>query len=185
MKKLDRVKEDHEKRILQLAKAQLNDERKAQLIEFNCQVVDKAINFLKKSVDSGLNIDEINAMIKEAKDKGLQVASLIKGIDMKNKSFLIELTDPYDGDDQDAGHDGDHNNDVDDKFPKPKQKKKWPERVSIDMSCSAYANARKYFDKKKMASNKEMKTIKSSNKALKSAQVKTNKLMKDVISATD
>lgn len=172
MKKLDRVKEDHQKRILQLEKAQANDERKAQLIEMNCHLVDKAINFLKKSVDNGLSLDEINTMLKEARDAGIQVAQLIKGIDMKNKSFLMELTDPYE-ESEDTTPD---QNDI----KPPKQKKKWPERISIDMNCTAYSNARKYFERKKVASTKEQKTIKSSGKALKSAQVKTNKLMKEV-----
>lgn len=159
-----------------MAKAQLNDERKAQLIEYNCQLVDKAINFLKKSVDNGLSIDKINDMLKEARESGIHVAQLIKGIDMKNKTFLMELTDPYEDTNDDDNVADDGNGD----FKPPKQKKKWPDRISIDMNCSAYANARNYFEKKKVASTKEQKTIKSSGKALKSAQVKTNKLMKEV-----
>src|SRR5690606_6747079 len=45
-------------------------------------------------------------------------------------------------------------------------------KVDIDLSQSAWANARRYYDEKKVAAVKEVKTIQSSGKALKNTERK-------------
>lgn len=52
--------------------------------------------------------------------------------------------------------------------------------VDIDLDLSAWANARKYYDLKRSAAKKEQKTIDASQKALKSAERKTQQTLKDV-----
>ena len=55
-----------------------------------------------------------------------------------------------------------------------------PSKVDISLELSAYGNATKYFVERKHAKRKEDKTIEASGKALKSAQIKTAKAMKEV-----
>lgn len=52
--------------------------------------------------------------------------------------------------------------------------------IDIDIALSAYGNAKKYFDQKKHASQKERKTIDASSKALKSAEKKTKQVLKEM-----
>lgn len=52
--------------------------------------------------------------------------------------------------------------------------------IDIDLDLSAWANARKYYDQKRTAAKKEQKTIDASQKALKSAERKTQQTLKDV-----
>ena len=53
-------------------------------------------------------------------------------------------------------------------------------RIEIDLGLSAYGNAKAYYDSKKEATRKEMKTIDASKKALKSAEKKTMESLKDI-----
>ena len=55
-----------------------------------------------------------------------------------------------------------------------------PVAIDIDIALSAYANAKKYYDHKKHASQKEKKTIDASSKALKSAEKRTKQVLKEM-----
>eukprot|EP01135_Chromosphaera_perkinsii_P006471 Nk52_evm1s514 gene=Nk52_evmTU1s514 len=57
-------------------------------------------------------------------------------------------------------------------------------QVDIDLSLSGYANARKYYDTKKIAAFKEKKTMDVTEKAMKSAERKTKEALKEVAVAT-
>lgn len=57
--------------------------------------------------------------------------------------------------------------------------------VDVDLSLSAFANARKYYDQKRSAARKEQKTIESSGKALKSAEKRTQQTLKEVKTLTN
>lgn len=53
--------------------------------------------------------------------------------------------------------------------------------IDIDLSLSAFSNARKYYDLKRNAAKKQQKTIESQSKAFKSAEKKTKQTLKEVI----
>lgn len=55
-----------------------------------------------------------------------------------------------------------------------------PTPIDIDIALSAYSNAKKYYDHRKHASQKEQKTIDASSKALKSAERKTKQALKEM-----
>uniref|UniRef100_A0A3B3QMV0 NFACT RNA-binding domain-containing protein n=1 Tax=Paramormyrops kingsleyae TaxID=1676925 RepID=A0A3B3QMV0_9TELE len=52
--------------------------------------------------------------------------------------------------------------------------------VDVDLSLSAYANAKKYYDHKRNAAKKEQKTVEAAEKAFKSAEKKTKQTLKEV-----
>ena len=60
----------------------------------------------------------------------------------------------------------------------------WPRAVwainSLDLSLSAFGNAKAFYDSKRAAADKESKTIDASKKALKSAEKKTNESLKNI-----
>jgi len=62
----------------------------------------------------------------------------------------------------------------------PYEEDEKPTSVDIDIALSAYGNARKYYDQKRLASTKEQKTLDSSGKALKSAEKKTKMALKEM-----
>ncbi|XP_033735846.1 nuclear export mediator factor Nemf-like [Pecten maximus] len=165
LKKLDNVKKDHEKRIDSLQKEQETDISKGQLIEMNLELVDKAITIVRSAIANQIDWTEINNLVKEAQAKGDPVARMIKGLKLDSNHMTMLLSDPYaDSDEEDS------------ECVKP-------QKIDIDLSVSAYANSRKFFDKKKQAAKKEKKTIDASAKALKSAEKKTKETLKEVATA--
>uniref|UniRef100_A0A2C9K1Q6 NFACT RNA-binding domain-containing protein n=1 Tax=Biomphalaria glabrata TaxID=6526 RepID=A0A2C9K1Q6_BIOGL len=164
MKKLDHVKKEHEKRLETLQKEQETDVVKGHLIETNLELVDKAILIVRSALANQIDWSEIWNFVKEAKASGDPVASSIKSLKLDSNQITLMLRDRFDTEDEGTSH---------------SDKKKFT-NVDIDLGLGAYANAKKYFDKKRQAAKKEQKTIEASSKAFKSAEKKTKQLLKDV-----
>ncbi|XP_071079995.1 ribosome quality control complex subunit NEMF-like [Haliotis cracherodii] len=164
LKKLDNVKKDHEKRLNVLQKEQEADILKGQLIEMNLQLVDQAILIVRSALANQIDWTEIWNLVKEAQLTGDPVASAIKSLKLDTNHVTLLLKDPYVGDIEDE-----------DEYQPVK-----PMRIDIDLSLSAYANSRKFFDKKRQAARKEQKTMDASKKAFKSAEKKTKQTLKEV-----
>ncbi|KAK6182203.1 hypothetical protein SNE40_009935 [Patella caerulea] len=168
LKKLDHVKKDNEKRIQGLQQEQETDAMKGQLIELNLQLVDQALMVVRSAIANQIDWNEIWNLIKEAQLSHDPVAMAIKGIKLDTNHMTMLLSDPYyvsDGDDEES--------------VQPLK----PLKIDIDLSLSAYANSRKYFEKKKTAKKKEQKTMDASSKAFKSAEKKALKALKEVATA--
>ncbi|KAK3587746.1 hypothetical protein CHS0354_042701 [Potamilus streckersoni] len=168
LKKLENIKKDHEKRVQELQKEQDVDKLKGQLIEMNLQLVDHALLIVRSGIANQLDWTEIKSIIKEATMDGDPVATAIKDLKFNTNHMTMLLKNPYMCSDEE-------DNDDDERIK--------PMKVDIDLSLSAYANSRKYFEKKKQASHKEQKTIDASAKALKSAERKTMEALKEVATA--
>ncbi|EMP31128.1 Nuclear export mediator factor Nemf, partial [Chelonia mydas] len=65
-----------------------------------------------------------------------------------------------------------------------KPQKNKPLLVDVDLSLSAYANAKKYYDHKRHAAKKTQKTVEAAEKAFKSAEKKTKQTLKEVQTVT-
>ncbi|KAL8598247.1 hypothetical protein ACOMHN_035197 [Nucella lapillus] len=167
LKKLDNVKKDHEKRINELQKEQDKDIMRGQLIEMNLELVDKAILVVRSALANQIDWTEISQLVKEAQATGDAVARAIVTLKLDINHITLMLHDPYEGE---ANDDDDDEESVALK----------PMKVDIDLGLSAYANSRKFFDKKKQAAKKEQKTMEASNKAMKSAEKKTKETLKDM-----
>ncbi|KAJ9582431.1 hypothetical protein L9F63_003229 [Diploptera punctata] len=170
VKKLANVRKDHEHRLENLARTQEEDKKKAELISRNQQLVENAILATRSALANQLPWPDIHNLIKEAQAKGDPVASSIKGLKLEINHITMLLADPY-------ARDTDSSEDSEVMELKPTL-------IDIDLDCTAFANARKYYDKKKNAAKKEIKTIESQGKALKSAERKTKQTLKEVKAIT-
>ncbi|XP_013398422.1 nuclear export mediator factor Nemf [Lingula anatina] len=169
VKKLENVKKDHEKRLETLQKEQEQDIRKAELIEINLDLVDRAILVVQSAVANQIDWDEIKDLVKEAQLQGDPVAIAIKALKLDTNHITMLLSNPY------AIPDSDEEEEDEESSENLK-----PLKVDIDLGLTAYANARKYYDMKRFAAHKEQKTIDASAKALKSAERKTKQTLKEV-----
>ncbi|XP_002735180.1 ribosome quality control complex subunit NEMF-like [Saccoglossus kowalevskii] len=169
IKKLENVKKDHEKRIQQLQASQNVDMVKAQLIEINLPLVDRAIQVVQSAIANQIDWAEIWDIVKEAQTQGDEVAKSIKSLKLDKNHITLLLRDPF------------VSSDVDDE---DKHSGIGPLKIDIDLDLSAYANARKYYEAKKHSAVKEQKTLAASQKALKSAEIKTKQTLKDVATVT-
>ncbi|XP_067847927.1 ribosome quality control complex subunit NEMF-like isoform X2 [Heptranchias perlo] len=199
LKKLDNVRKDHEKRLEALQANQEYDKVKGELIEINLTIVDKAIEVIRSALANQIDWTEIGSIVKEAQGQEDPVACSIKELKLNTNHITMLLKNPYATDDEDqqsVDHPDQQSVDLDEdaqneetkgkkKKNKNKQQKKVlqknkPILVDVDLSLSAYANAKKYYDHKRHAAKKEQKTIEAAEKAFKSAEKKTKKTLKEV-----
>lgn len=164
LKKLANVKKDHEQRLVKLHESQTEDTQRAQLIEMNSELVDKAITVIRSAIANQISWSDIQDIIKEAQLEGDPVAKSIKKLKLDINHFTLLLSNPI----------------IDSDEEEPAK----PEMVDIDIGCSAYANARKYYDMKRAHAKKEQKTLESSEKAFKNAEKKTKQALKEVAVTT-
>ncbi|XP_034115608.1 ribosome quality control complex subunit NEMF homolog [Drosophila albomicans] len=163
LKKLSNVKKDHSKRLEELNKVQDLDKRKAELITCNQSLVDKAILAIQSAIASQLSWPDIQELVKEAQANGDVVASTIKQLKLEINHISLLLSDPY------GASDSENEDDKEESIV-----------IDVDLALSAWANARRYYDLKRSAAQKEKKTIDASQKALKSAERKTQQTLKEV-----
>lgn len=167
LKKLSNVKRDHEKRLDDLGKWQVFDKNRAELITRNQTLVDNAILAIRSAIASQMPWPDIQNLVKTAQANKDPVASTIKRLKLETNNITMELSDPYAA----AAND-----EVEDE--ECEQLK--PTLIDIDLAMSAYANATRYYDKKRMAAKKQQRTIESSTKAYKSAERKTQQSLKEM-----
>ncbi|XP_063895771.1 ribosome quality control complex subunit NEMF homolog [Helicoverpa armigera] len=157
MKKLQNVRKDHEKRVTELTRVQDSDKRAAELISRNQPLVEQARRAVQAAIANQMSWDDIQALVKTAQDNDDPIASCIKQLKLKTNHITLLLSDPYEGDEESIK----------------------PMLVDIDLSLTAFANARRYYDQKRNAAKKQQKTLESAGKALKSAERKTKQTLKE------
>ncbi|XP_041969362.1 nuclear export mediator factor NEMF homolog isoform X1 [Aricia agestis] len=156
MKKLHNVKKDHEKRITELQSVQLEDRKAAELISRNEELVEQARLAVTTAIANQMSWDDIKLLVKTAQDNNDPIASSIKGLKLNTNHITLLLRDPYEEEDDIK-----------------------PMLVDVDLSLTAHANARRYYNQKRSAAKKQQKTLESADKALKSAERKTKQTLKE------
>ncbi|XP_063538930.1 ribosome quality control complex subunit NEMF homolog [Cydia strobilella] len=154
MKKLQNVRKDHEKRVNELEDLQVTDRQAAELISRNEPLVEQARLAIQAAIANQMSWDDITLLVKTAQENDDPIASCIKHLKLNTNHITLSLSDPYE-----------------DEVP--------PMCVDIDLSLTAFANARKYYDMKRNAAKKQQKTLESADKALKSAERKTKQTLKE------
>ncbi|KAK1158708.1 hypothetical protein AOXY_G22440 [Acipenser oxyrinchus oxyrinchus] len=186
LKKLDNVRKDHMQRLDSLHQAQEVDRLKGELVEMNLDMVDRAIQVVRSALANQVDWAEIGLIVKEAQEQGDPVACAIKELKLDTNHISMLLQNPYGASEEEEkegveteepkGKKKKNKN----KQPKNKVQKNRPVLVDIDLSLSAYANAKKYYDHKRHAAKKQQKTVEAAEKAFKSAEKKTKQTLKEV-----
>ncbi|XP_066486559.1 ribosome quality control complex subunit NEMF [Tiliqua scincoides] len=192
LKKLENVRKDHEHRLEALHQAQEIDKVKGELVEMNLDIVDRAIQVVRSALANQIDWTEIGVIVKEAQAQGDPVASAIKELKLQTNHITMLLKNPYVFSDEEEEEAEEEEAAVEPKGKKKKNKVKQlkkPQRnkpllVDVDLSLSAYANAKKYYDHKRLAARKTQKTVEAAEKAFKSAEKKTKQTLKEVQTVT-
>ncbi|KAM6075457.1 ribosome quality control complex subunit NEMF isoform 1-T1 [Chlamydotis macqueenii] len=195
LKKLENVRKDHEHRLEALQQAQEADKIKGELIEMNLEIVDRAIQVVRSALANQIDWTEIGAIVKEAQVQGDPVASAIKELKLQTNHITMLLRNPYvlsEEEEEEEVADVEKEETEEPKGKKKKNKNKQlkkpqknkPSLVDVDLSLSAYANAKKYYDHKRHAAKKTQKTVEAAEKAFKSAEKKTKQTLREVQTVT-
>ncbi|KAI7737225.1 hypothetical protein M8C21_001548 [Ambrosia artemisiifolia] len=154
MQKLSKIRNDQENRVQLLKKEVDRAVTMAELIEYNLEDVDAAILAVRVALANGMNWDDLTRMVKEEKKSGNPVAGLIDKLHLERNSMSLLLSNNLDEMD-------------DDEITQP------VEKVEVDLSLSAHANARRWYEQKKKQESKQEKTLTAHAKAFKAAEKKT------------
>ncbi|XP_028293411.1 ribosome quality control complex subunit NEMF isoform X2 [Gouania willdenowi] len=188
LKKLENVKKDHEQRLEALHQSQEVDRVKGELVEMNLPVVEQALQVVRSALANQVDWTEIGIIVKEAQAAGDPVASAIKDLKLQTNHITMLLKNPYVSEaelpEEEEQNEGVELNKNKNKGQNKKLQRNKPMLVDVDLSLSAYANAKKYYDYKRSAEKKEQKTIEASDKAMKSAEKKTQQTLKEVQTVT-
>ncbi|XP_072222266.1 ribosome quality control complex subunit NEMF [Leuresthes tenuis] len=191
LKKLENVKKDHVQRLEALHQAQEVDRVKGELVEMNLPMVDRALQVVRSALANQVDWTEIGIIVKEAQAAGDPVACAIKDLKLQTNHITMLLKNPYISEDEqeeeekkDAVEEKGKKNRNKDKGQSKKLQRNKPMLVDVDLGLSAYANAKRYYDHKRSAEKKEQKTIEAADKAMKSAEKKTQQTLKEVQTVT-
>ncbi|ORY43943.1 hypothetical protein BCR33DRAFT_231994 [Rhizoclosmatium globosum] len=203
-KKLASVSQSHTAQVTRLQTATQQSAKVAACIESNLEVVDAVINTVRQFVASGMDWVELWELVKEEARMGNYVASVITGLKLEVGVVSVGLLDPEfvdeegdGGEDEDSEEESDSDDDADvkaargrkraekAKLEKEREKRKRENTLKIDLDIylSAWGNARRYYDSKKLAAVKAEKTIHAVGKALKQAEKKITQDLKATKSA--
>jgi len=135
-KQLEKVKHDQETRIKGLENEVQKWTHHAELIEQNIDSVEQCIAAINASLSKRLDWEQLNDYIKEERSNGNPLALMIHKLKLEKGQFSVLLYPQF----------------VDDE-----EQTEAATVVDIDISLSAYANARVYYEKKKKSSRKKRK----------------------------
>ncbi|XP_062202134.1 uncharacterized protein LOC133904677 isoform X2 [Phragmites australis] len=152
--RLNKIKLDQENRVHTLRKEVNQCIKMAELIEYNLEDVDAAILAVRVSLANEMSWEALTRMIKEERKAGNPVAGLIDTLNFERNCITLLLSNNLDDMDED-------------------EKTAPVEKVEVDISLSAHANARRWYEMKKKQESKQEKTITAHEKAFKAAEKKT------------
>jgi predicted ribosome quality control (RQC) complex YloA/Tae2 family protein len=181
MKRLDAIREDHRIRMLGLEEAETSSVLKAKLIEKSLQKVEQALFTVRSALATGMDWAELKELLREKTKRGDPTAAIIVDLDLSHNQIVVLLPElsgqEEDGKDYDRKSEGSNDSlftDEEDDFESHQRTSRGRQEVSheklvrieIDLSLSAFANARRYYDVKKQSRQKHEKTAKASGKVV-------------------
>ena len=180
-KKLENARKNHARQIERFQNDQSENRIKAELIEQNVELVEKALLIVNSMMANKLDWAEIEQLLKEAKSKNDPVAMAIKSLKLEQNKITMLLVSKDDEEDDFESDDslGLSSDSEDESNKKPVKKEKISKKVDIDLALSAYSNISSLHTNKKTAARKEEKTHDAGEKVLKSAQIKAKTLIQE------
>ena len=179
-RKLQSVRSGHAAQVAGLSALQEQSEANACAIEHNLDQVESLLSTIRGFVASGMDWIDLGELIKEEARHGNQLAKLVVGLKLEISMVTIKLPDPFEEEEQsdpDSSDSSLSDSEDDNQTKKVVKNKKTPIqdkslKIDLDIYSSAYANARRYYDSRKVAVVKQEKTIAAADKILKTTEKK-------------
>lgn len=186
-KRLQLVKDENQLKIDKLEQLKAMNIKKAELIMINSDIVENCKSIVQSLIDQQMDWQNIDKLINVQKQRGNEMAQyIVTPLNLKENKINLSLPEiDYDGSesDSDTESESDSDSDSDDDSNEKNQKKGKRDNVitvTIDLSLSAFANSSTYFDAKKDAQLKQLKTEQNASIAIKNTERKINKDLKKI-----
>lgn len=176
-RKIAHAKSEHEKRIDSLQQVQELNVQKAQAIEANLDRVEEATAAINGLIAQGMDWHEAGRLIEMEQARHNPVAATIKlplKLHENTATLLLATWDAQDDDEMAEETDSEPSDTEDQPTTSTSHSHDRMLTVDIDLSLSAWSNARQYYENKKVAATKQDKTLQASAKALKSTETRIN-----------
>ena len=151
--KLEKIRRDQEQRVEALNEEIDRMHAHATLIEAHADSVDKALSVINSALDTGMDWEALDQLVRVEQNNGNPIALLIKKLELDKEIIIVALPDSTEA-----------NKVV---------------LVTLSLQDSAYGNAREMFAKYRAYKEKSQKTLESSAKALKAAEINAQKQLQD------
>lgn len=192
-KRLQTVVNEQSEKISKLTKLQELNYRKGQLIMTYSDLIEECKQSVQNLINQQMDWQNIEKIIQMEQTRGNKIAKMIKlPLNLVENKITVTLldqdfetyNDETDDEDSESNSDSDSDEDSDsdsDDESTNKKKQKQPDKtidVVINLSISVYANSSTYFDAMKTAQEKQVKTEKSANMAIKNTEIRIAQDMK-------
>ncbi|CAN8100783.1 unnamed protein product [Discula destructiva] len=175
-RKLEAVKQIQEQKVEGLKQAQMLNMRKAGAIEANVDRVAEAMDAVNGLIKQGMDWVNIGKLIQREQKRRNPVAEIIKlPLNLEQNTITLLLAEEDVQENDEDSDEGDHTSSEDGSEGEEDDKgKATDDRLSIEINLglSPFANAREYYDQKKVAAVKAQKTEEHSVTALRNAEKK-------------
>ncbi|KAF3765157.1 hypothetical protein M406DRAFT_352095 [Cryphonectria parasitica EP155] len=185
-RKLEAVRAIQEQKVEGLKTAQILNLRKAGAIEANADRVAEAIDAVNGLISQGMDWVNIGKLIAREQKRHNAVAEIIKlPLDLERNMITLLLAEEEvdaeehrgeeaDGGDDTSSEDSEEDANEEEELDKEDKAQSPDNRlvIEINLGLTPFANARDYYDQKKVAAVKEQRTVEQSVAALKSAEKK-------------
>ena len=175
-RKLQKAKDEHEKRLGALQHVQELHIRKAQAIEANTHRVEEACAAVNGLIGQGMDWVDIGKLIENEQGRGNVVAQMVKlPLKLEENTVTLLLDEPgVEYEDEESDEEDRTDDETDSTYGSMNEVPSTEKRLAIDLdlAVSPWVNARQYYDQKKQAAVKEQKTMQASSRALKSTEKK-------------
>ena len=205
-KRLQFVKDEHQKKLQALDEVQELNFRKGYLINFYNEQIEQCKESVQKLLDQKMDWKNIEKLIKIEQTRGNEIAKMIKSLNLIKNEITVSLVDIDENNDDsvsnsneddesdwgssdsdsDSDDDDDDNETEDENKNSVKSDNKKKQNVTktvdviIDITQSAFANSSRYFDAKRSAKDKQEKTAKNAAIAIKSSEQKIQNDLKKI-----
>lgn len=173
-RKLEAAKADQEKRIQGLKAVQTLNVRKANAIEANVERVQEAMDAVNGLISQGMDWEDIGKLIDRERRLNNPVASIISlPLKLHENTITVLLGEAEEEDDSYEAYETDSSDDSDSglggSVTSSVKDQNGQLSIDINLGISPWSNAREYYEERKVAAVKEIKTKQQSDIALKSA----------------
>lgn len=173
-RKLEAVKQIQEQKVEGLKQAQILNMRKAGALEANADRVSEAMDAVNGLISQGMDWVNIGKLIEREQKRKNPVAEIIKtplNLEQNTITLLLAEEDA----EENYADESDETSSEDDSDAEVQEKGKATDNrlaIEINLGLTPFANAREYYDQKKVAAVKEQKTVEHSVTALRNAEKK-------------
>ena len=176
-RKIEQAKQEQAKRIDGLQQVQELNVRKAQAIEANVERVEEAVAAVNGLLAQGMDWADVGRLIGNEQSRRNPVADTIKlplKLDENTVTLLLSGFDDVADDEEMADETESEASDSEDESSQQPKRKAEDKRLAIDinLTLSPWVNARQYYDQKRSAAVKQVRTTQASQRALQSTEQK-------------